>query len=114
MKKTLILLIIIGICWFVGLMMQVIAMPYFYLDVILPPRVLEDTTPEERTEIVQRLRSISTPNFISWLGAISIIILSSCGFLIQRRSIGDARRDGIAEQISDGNAEKPPGVERTQ
>jgi hypothetical protein len=56
------------------------------LDVVLPSRVLADTT-AERNQIADRLTASHRPSFLTWVPPIGILLLSSYGlFLAKKRA----------------------------
>ena len=100
MKKSLYLILVVGACWIAALAMQSEVMPHILLDAILPPRILELTTLEERMEIATALRKNFSPSIFSWIGAWSICGLAGYGLWVSRWSHRIAIQDGEAV---DGN-----------
>jgi len=86
MKNTLRISILIGLIWLAGLAYQNTALPHFLLDGVLPPQILAATTNEERIYIMERLRIVSAPSYISWIGVSSLIILSSYALWAAKRN----------------------------
>lgn len=75
MKNSLRLIITLSLCWIIALvLLRSVAGPLL-LDVILPPRVLTATTPEERQEIAERLRESSNPSVLLWVPPVAIMLL---------------------------------------
>jgi hypothetical protein len=77
MKTSLRLLALIGLLWLGCLIGQQVIRPAVMLDAIVPPDLLRQTTPEQRTYMVQRLQMSYKPRFLSWIGAVAVIVLSS-------------------------------------
>jgi len=77
MKNALRVLVSIGLLWLLGLAIQQLAMPNALLDAVLPPDVLGSTSTAERTIIVRNLQTLYAPSYLSWIGALSVTLLSS-------------------------------------
>jgi hypothetical protein len=86
MKKTFWMILFVGVCWLIALAMQAEVTPHIMLDAILPPRILESTTPEERMEIAAALREHFPPSILSWIGACGICGLSVYGLWTSSRA----------------------------
>jgi hypothetical protein len=56
------------------------------LDFVLPPRVLANTTTEERTQIVDRLGASHRPSFLAWIPPIGILLLSSYALSLEKKN----------------------------
>ena len=46
------------------------------VDHVLPVRVLSNATPEETQQIADRLGRLQAPGYFSWIGAVSVLLLS--------------------------------------
>ena len=77
MKNALRSIIVICVIWMAGLAMRsTTAIGYSLLDHVLPATLLSDTTAEERRHIADRLRGLQAPGYLSWIGPVSILLLS--------------------------------------
>lgn len=85
MKVPLIILFLIGVLWLGALAFQSRITPVFLLDAVLPPKVLAATTPEERTQIQERLRQVSASSYFSWIGAAAVVVLSGVALKMSTR-----------------------------
>jgi hypothetical protein len=88
--KALWMLPMVGLCWLVALANQTSFMPHFLLDAILPPRILDLTTPEEEMRIIASLGKTFLPSYLSWIGACAVCGLSAYGLWASRRAEGKA------------------------
>ena len=86
MKSILRTLLMIGILWSLGLVWRLTIQPAVLLDAVLPPRLLKDTSLEERQEITHNLRRVSRPSVVSWLGALASIGLSGAALRLHARA----------------------------
>lgn len=86
MKAILRILLMIGILWSLGLVWRLTIQPAFLLDAVVPPRLLKDTSLEERQEITHHLRRVSRPSAVSWMGALAIVGLSGAALRLTART----------------------------
>jgi hypothetical protein len=77
MKNALRLIIVVSVLWLVGLATLLSsAGGHVALDRVLPPSVLDATTPEERIFIAERLAKRSRPT-LAWIPPVCTLVLAS-------------------------------------
>ena len=80
MRTALILLFLFGIAWLAALNFYENGLPHFLLDAILPSRILEETTLEEKRHILDSLgKTVTKTSYLPWIGAWFICIISGLG-----------------------------------
>jgi hypothetical protein len=77
MKICLIALLIVGGLWLTELSFRRFVDPAFALDAFIPPKVLAASSPEERAQMQEELRRFLAPSYLSWTGALLVVLCSS-------------------------------------
>jgi hypothetical protein len=93
-KHALRLIIALSFFWMVALAIRHSVARHELLDVVLPPRVLSATTPEERQEITERLTASRRPSVLAWIPPAAILLLGS--YALRTANKTTHRTDGFS------------------
>ena len=86
MQNILRIIIALSLMALTGLAFRAEFSGHVLLDVVLPPRVLANTTAEERNEIVDRLSASHRPSILTWIPPIGVLLLSSYALSVEKKN----------------------------
>jgi hypothetical protein len=84
-KNVLRVIIVLSLLALAGLAFRAVIPRVVLLDFVLPPRVLANTTTEERNQITARLSASHRPSFLAWIPPIGILLLSSYALALEKK-----------------------------